>query len=162
MCATREERAAISLGRPSPVSAETGSARASGGASRPEARSILLATRSVSGPGQAAAPWASSGRVASNTKRRNSASSPRLRARPNPRLDLRRQILVREIDRRFEMRHKPQEPLAPAAIDPAEMAVELAQGLAALRLRFGRREIGDRLGLGQVELVVQKGAAGEF
>src|SRR6059058_1186659 len=60
-----------------------------------------------------------------------------------------RQLLVREIDRRFEMRHKPQEPLAPAAIDPAEMAVELAQGLAALRFRFGRREIGDRLGLGQ-------------
>ena len=83
-------------------------------------------------------------------------------ARRHLRLDLRRQILVREIDRRFEMRHKPQEPLAPAAIDPAEMAVELAQGLAALRLRFGRREIGDRLGLGQVELVVQKGAAGEL
>ena len=80
----------------------------------------------------------------------------------DPRLDLGRQVLVGEIDRRFEMRQKAQQPLAPAAIELAERAVELAQRLAPLRLGFGGGEIGHRLGLGQVELAVQKSAAGEF
>ena len=60
------------------------------------------------------------------------------------------------------MRQEAQQPLAPAAIDLAEPAIELAQGLAALRLGFGGGEIGDRLGLGQIELAVQKSAAGEL
>jgi len=42
------------------------------------------------------------------------------------------------------------------------MAVELAQGLAALSLGLGGGEVGDRLGLGQVELAVEEGAAGEL
>ncbi len=54
------------------------------------------------------------------------------------------------------------QPLRPLAIEAAQLAVELAQSLAALRLGLGRGEVGDRLGLGQVELAVQKGAAGEF
>ncbi len=78
------------------------------------------------------------------------------------RLDLGRQILVGKIDGRFEMRQKAQQPVAPAAIERAEMTVELAQRLAALRLGFGGGEIGHRLGLGEVELAVEKGAAGEF
>ena len=77
-------------------------------------------------------------------------------------LDLGRQVLVGKIDRRFEMRQEAQQPLAPAAIQRPERAVELAQRLAALRLGLGGGEIGDGLGLGQVELAVQKGAAGEF
>ena len=51
---------------------------------------------------------------------------------------------------------------APVAVEGAEFAVELAQGLTALRLGFGGDKIGDRLGLGQVELAVEEGAAGEF
>ena len=60
------------------------------------------------------------------------------------------------------MRQQSQQPRAPAAIERAELAIELAQGLAALRLGLGRDQIGDRFGLGQIELAVQKGAAGEF
>ena len=52
--------------------------------------------------------------------------------------------------------------IAPATINIAQFAAELAQGLAALRLGLGRGEIGNRLGLQQVELAVEKGAAGEF
>src|SRR5207302_1038211 len=70
--------------------------------------------------------------------------------------------LVGKIDRRFEMRQEPQQPVAPAAVERAEMTVELAQGLAALRLGLGGGEIGHRLRLRQVELAVVKGAAGEF
>ena len=77
-------------------------------------------------------------------------------------LDFGRQVLVGKIDRRFEMGEDAGQPLRPAAIEVAQLAIELAQGLAALRLGLGRGEIGDRLGLGQVELAVQKGAAGEF
>ena len=60
------------------------------------------------------------------------------------------------------MRQQAQQPLAPAAIKRAEIAVELVQCLAALRLGLGGDEIGHCLGLGQVELAVEKGAAGEF
>ena len=80
----------------------------------------------------------------------------------DPRLHLGRQILVRKIDRGLEMRQQPQQPLAPAAIQGAEPAFELAQRLAALRLGFGGGEVGHRLGLGQIELAVEEGAAGEF
>ena len=55
-----------------------------------------------------------------------------------------------------------EQPLGPAAVKAAQIAVELAQGLAALRFGLGGGEIGHRLGLGQVELAVEKGAAGEF
>ena len=74
----------------------------------------------------------------------------------------RRQFLVGKIDHRFEMGENTGQMPRPIAIKPAQFATELAQGLAALRLGFGGGEIGDRLGLGQVELAVLKGAAGEF
>ena len=77
-------------------------------------------------------------------------------------LDLGRQVLVGKIDRRLEMRQQSQQTRAPAAVERAKIAVELAQRLAPLRLGLGRDEIGDRLGLRQVELAVEKGAAGEF
>jgi hypothetical protein len=41
------------------------------------------------------------------------------------RFDLGRQILVGKIDRRLEMRQQIQQPLAPAAIERAELPVEL-------------------------------------
>ncbi len=76
--------------------------------------------------------------------------------------DFGRQVLVGEIDRRFEMGEDMGQPPRPVAIEAAQLAIELAQGLAALRLGLGHGEVGDRLGLGQVELAVLKGAAGEF
>ena len=77
-------------------------------------------------------------------------------------VDLRRQILIGKIDRRFEMGENSGQAIAPAVIEAAEFAVELAQRLATLRLRLGRGKIGDGLGLQQIELAVDKGAAGEF
>ena len=76
--------------------------------------------------------------------------------------DFRRQILVGEIDRGFEMGEDTGQAMRPVAIKAAERAVELAQCLAALRLGLGRSEIGDRLGLSKVELAVQKRAAGKL
>src|SRR5258705_13282745 len=77
-------------------------------------------------------------------------------------LDLGRQVLVGKIDRRFEMGEDPGQPIAPAPVEAAELAIELAQCLAALRLGLGRRKIGDRLGLQQIELAVEESAASEF
>ncbi len=76
--------------------------------------------------------------------------------------DFRRQIFVGKIDRGFEMGESMGQPARPIAIEIAEFAVELAQCLTALRIGLGHREVGDRLGLGEVELAVQKGAAGEL
>src|SRR5262249_44943948 len=45
---------------------------------------------------------------------------------------------------------------------PAEIARELALRLAALGFGLGGNEIADRLGLQQIELAVEKGAAREF
>ncbi len=77
-------------------------------------------------------------------------------------LDRRRQVLVGEVDRGFEMGEDAGQALRPIAIEAAELAVELAQGLTALRFGLGRRKVGDPLGLGEVELAVLKRAAGEF
>jgi hypothetical protein len=52
--------------------------------------------------------------------------------------------------------------LAPAAVEITKLTVELAERLAALCLGLGRREIGDSFGLEQIELAVEKGAAGKF
>ena len=52
------------------------------------------------------------------------------------------------------MRESAGQALRPTAIKPAQFAIELAQCLAALRFGFGRGEIGDRLGLGEIELAV--------
>ena len=71
-----------------------------------------------------------------------------------PAFDLRGQILVGEIDSGFEMGEDMGQAMRPVAIKAAERAVELVQCLAALRLGLGRGEIGDRLGLHEVELAV--------
>ncbi len=80
----------------------------------------------------------------------------------NTGLDLGRQVFVGEVDYGFEMGERAGQAPAPDAVEGAEFAVELAQGLMALRLGFGGDKIGDRLGLGQVELAVEEGASGEF
>ena len=77
-------------------------------------------------------------------------------------LNFRRQILVGKVDCGLEMGESARQALAPAAVETAEGAVELTERLAPLCLGFGRREIGDRLGLQQIELAVVKGPAGEF
>ena len=80
----------------------------------------------------------------------------------DPFLDRGRQVLVREVDRRLEMREHAREALRPAPVERALRARELARRLPALRLGFGRHQVGDRLGLEEVELAVQERAAGEF
>ena len=52
--------------------------------------------------------------------------------------------------------------VAPAAINVTQLAAELPHRLPALRLGLRRGKIGDRLGLQQIELAVEEGAAGEF
>src|SRR5258707_1024089 len=54
------------------------------------------------------------------------------------------------------------QPPAPARIEFALRAVGVAHGKAALRLGFRIDEIRQRLGLDQIELAVEKGAAREF
>jgi hypothetical protein len=44
----------------------------------------------------------------------------------------------------------------------AERATDLAEGLPALRLGLGVDQVGDALGLGQVQLAVLEGAAREL
>ena len=83
--------------------------------------------------------------------------SPRIAA-----LDREGQVFVGKVDRGFEMGERAGQPPRPIAVEAAKLAIELAQSVAPLGLGLGRGEIGDRLGLGQVELVVQKRAAGEF
>ena len=52
--------------------------------------------------------------------------------------------------------------IAPSTINLTQLAAELPHCLATLCLGLGRGEIGDRLGLQQIELAVEEGAAGEF
>ena len=71
----------------------------------------------------------------------------RARLAGNPILDLRWQVLVGKVDRSLEMGENAGEAIAPAPIKVPELALELAQGLAALRFGLGRGEIGDGFGL---------------
>jgi len=52
--------------------------------------------------------------------------------------------------------------ITPAAVAAAELAIELTERLAALRLGLGGNEIGNGFGLQQIELAVVKGPAGEL
>src|SRR5215469_2397870 len=80
----------------------------------------------------------------------------------NPMLSLRRQLFIGEIDHRFEISKASSQALRPTAIQPTQFAVELTQRLAPLGLGFGRNEIGDCLGLGQIEFAVLKRTTREF
>ena len=51
---------------------------------------------------------------------------------------------------------------APVLVEPVQRAIHLLQRLPPLRRRLGRHEIGDALGLGEVELAVLEGAAREL
>ena len=77
-------------------------------------------------------------------------------------LDLRGKVLVRKIDRRFEVGEDAGQPIAPATINATQFAAELPNCLAALSLGLGRGQIGDCFGLQQIEFAVEEGAAGEF
>ena len=77
-------------------------------------------------------------------------------------LDFRGKVLVRKIDCRLEVREDAGQTIAPATINLTQLAAELPHCLAALSLGLGRGEIGDCLGLQQIELAVEEGAAGEF
>ena len=77
-------------------------------------------------------------------------------------LDFRRKVLVRKIDCRLEVGEDAGQTIAPSTINVTQLAAELPHCLATLCLGLGRGEIGDRLGLQQIELAVEEGAAGEF
>ena len=77
-------------------------------------------------------------------------------------LDFRGKVLVRKIDCRLEVCEDAGQPIAPATINVTQFAAELTQCLAALSLGLGRGQVGDCLGLQQIELAVEEGAAGEF
>ncbi len=70
--------------------------------------------------------------------------------------------LVREVERRLEQRQAFDQPLAPALDQAAEPPLELAQGLAALRLGLGVDEVGQALDGREVHPAVEEGAAGEL
>ena len=70
--------------------------------------------------------------------------------------------LVREVERRLEQRQALDQPLAPALDEAAEPPLELAQGLAALRLGLGVDEVGQALDGREVHPAVEEGAAGEL
>ena len=76
--------------------------------------------------------------------------------------EFRRQVFVGKIDGRLEMRENAGHTVAPAAIESAELTTQLTDCLAALCFGLGRDEVGDRLGLQQIELAIEKSAAGEF
>ena len=60
------------------------------------------------------------------------------------------------------MREQPGQPPRPVAVEPSQRPVELTQRLPRLRPRFGIHQVGHRLGLGQVELVVEERPPGEL
>ncbi len=73
-----------------------------------------------------------------------------------------RQAFLGKIDRRLDMGSRAQQNLPPCLVEPTELAVELAQRLAALRRRLGADEIGHRLGFGEIELAVLEGPPREL
>src|SRR5262245_3729338 len=73
-----------------------------------------------------------------------------------------RQILLREIDHRLEMRQRLDQHLAPTLIALAPGPTLPPRRLTALPLRLRRKEIGEPLALGQIELAVGEGPAREL
>src|SRR6516165_9387975 len=80
----------------------------------------------------------------------------------NPILDRRRQILVGEVDDGFEMGEEMGQAPTPVTVEGSQFAVELAQSLPPLGLGLGSDEVGDRFRLRQIQLAVEKSAAGEL
>jgi len=72
------------------------------------------------------------------------------------------QVLVGKIDRRLEMGQGAQAQGAPILVEAMQRAIHLLQSELALLVGFGGDQVGDRLGLGEVELAVLEGAAREF
>ena len=76
--------------------------------------------------------------------------------------DAGRQVLVGEIDRRLEMGQRAQAQGAPILVEAMQRAIHLLQRQPALLVGLGRDQVGDGLGLGEVELAVLEGAAREL
>ena len=76
--------------------------------------------------------------------------------------DAGRQILVGKIDRRLEMGQRAQAQRAPVLVEAMQRAIHLLQRQLALLVGFGADQVGDGLGLGEVELAVLEGAAREL
>ena len=72
------------------------------------------------------------------------------------------QVLVGKVDRRLGVGQRRDQRLPPALAQRPQLAIQLAQGLAPLRFGLGVDEIGETLGLGQVELAVVEGAPREL
>src|SRR5260370_36482950 len=68
--------------------------------------------------------------------------------------------MSRKSDCRLEVGEDAGQTIAPATINVTQFAAELPHCLAALRLGLGRGEIGDCLGLQQIEFAVEEGTAG--
>ena len=76
--------------------------------------------------------------------------------------DAGRQVLVGKVDGGLEMGQRPQAQRAPVLVEPVQRAIHLLQRLAALLVGLGGDQVGDGLGLGEVELAVLEGAAREL
>ena len=72
------------------------------------------------------------------------------------------QVLVGKIDRRLEMGQRAQTQRAPVLVEAMQRAIHLLQRELALLVGFGGHQVGDGLGLGEVELAVLEGAAREL
>ena len=73
-----------------------------------------------------------------------------------------RQILVGKVDGGLEVGERPQTLGTPVLVEPVQGPVHLLQCLPSLRRRLGRHQIGDALGLGEIELSVLERAAREL
>uniref|UniRef100_A0A0N5A6W0 PE-PGRS family protein n=1 Tax=Parastrongyloides trichosuri TaxID=131310 RepID=A0A0N5A6W0_PARTI len=82
--------------------------------------------------------------------------------RPGRARQIVRHFLVREVDLGLDQRQGLQQVAAESGVGRGQGAVELAQGLRFLGVRFSVDEVSDRLGLGQIHAAVLKGATGEL
>ena len=71
-------------------------------------------------------------------------------------------LLGREVDLGFEPGQRAEQRRAPAVIEPAQRAIELAQRLARLRPGLGIDQIGEALHRGEIEAAVQECAPREL
>ena len=81
---------------------------------------------------------------------------------PRRLIDARGQVFVGKVDGGLDVGQGAEKALAPGFVEPPQLPLQLAQGLAPLGLGLGVDQIGEALGRGQVELPVLEGAAGEF